>query len=294
MANGRRPAARRPRPGGEGRARAFISYAHDSDDHRDLVREFWFFLRRNGIDARSDIDAAERRQEWAKWIDSQLTAGDFILVIGSPAYRQRAAGFRNGTSGRGVEYEASLIRELLYADRAKWFPRILPVILPGRSHRELPDFLLPESSTVYRVTDFTVAGAESLLRYLTGQSRESTPDLGLIPELRPRRIPPPRPPAASERAANLDQLAAELSKLPIVATAGARRTFTEMIVERFDGHLMVGSDADLETFLRGLIDELAAQPGGLAGCADVVEFLHRGTPMAALIRQLVERAETIG
>jgi len=79
-----------------------------------------------------------------------------------------------------------------------------------------------------------------------------------------------------------------------VATAGARRTFTEMIVERFDGHLMVDNAADLAVYLRVLTDELAAQPGGLAACADVVELLHRGTPMATFIRQLVERAETIG
>ena len=228
------------------------------------------------------------------WIDSEFAAVDFILVVASPAYRRRATGYRNGAWGRGVEYEASLIRELLYADRARWFRRILPVVLPGRSRDELPEFLLPISATVYRVTDFTIAGAESLLRYLTDQAGEPTPEIGVIPELRPRRIPPPRPPVPSGRVETLDQLVAALSKLPIVATAGARRTFIEMIAERLDRDLAVDSEADLASYLRRLIDELAVRPGGLAACADVVELLHRGTHMASFIRQLVERAETIG
>jgi hypothetical protein len=32
--------------------RVFISYAHDSVEHRDLVRALWLLLRANGIDAK--------------------------------------------------------------------------------------------------------------------------------------------------------------------------------------------------------------------------------------------------
>ena len=45
--------------------RVLISYAHDDQAHVERVRDFWLFLRANGIDARLDLPAAEQRQDWA-------------------------------------------------------------------------------------------------------------------------------------------------------------------------------------------------------------------------------------
>lgn len=44
----------------DGRVRVFISYAHDSAEHQDSVRDFWVFLRATGFDARLDLPAANR------------------------------------------------------------------------------------------------------------------------------------------------------------------------------------------------------------------------------------------
>lgn len=41
--------------------RVFISYAHESDAHGEVVRAFWAFLRNCGIEATLDVTAAERR-----------------------------------------------------------------------------------------------------------------------------------------------------------------------------------------------------------------------------------------
>ena len=50
----------------------------------------------------------------------------------------------------------------------------------------MPLWLAPASATHYQVTEYTVAGAETLLRVLTGQPLEIEPALGAVPVLPPR------------------------------------------------------------------------------------------------------------
>ena len=45
------------------------------------------------------------------------------------------------------------------------------MVLPGGSIDDIPGFLTPAISTVYRVSDFTVAGAEALLRAIVQPPR---------------------------------------------------------------------------------------------------------------------------
>src|SRR5215475_7481156 len=83
-------------------ARVFISYAHDDRAHEDRVREFWLFLRAQGVDARLDLPATEQRQDWAQWMTQQVRDAGRVLVIASPEYRRRAEGDALPSEGRGV------------------------------------------------------------------------------------------------------------------------------------------------------------------------------------------------
>ena len=78
-------AAGRQGQGGAVPVRVFISYAHDDAAHGERVRDFWLFLRANGIDARLDLPAAEQRQDWAQWMTRQVRDADRIVVVASPA-----------------------------------------------------------------------------------------------------------------------------------------------------------------------------------------------------------------
>jgi hypothetical protein len=151
-------------------ARVFLSYAHDPDsaDHRAVVREFWHFLRSHGIDAHLDLEAEGQRQDWSLWMADQIRQADHILVVGSPAYRERAQGQSGPAAGRGVQWEARLIREAFYRDQDR-LNRFVPVVLPGQTRDGIPDFLAPATTTVYEVREFSLDGAESLLRLLTRQ-----------------------------------------------------------------------------------------------------------------------------
>lgn len=174
--------------------RVFISYAHDDAAHEDLVRDFWWSLRAQGVDAHADVTAAEDRQDWAQWMIGQIRDADRILVVASPAYARRANGDAEPDEGRGVQWEAGLIRNLVYEDQTGGVRRVLPVVLPSCSPRDIPLWLLPASAGYYRVSEFTVPGAEKLLRVLTGQPSEVEPPLGTPPALPPRPRPPTRPP----------------------------------------------------------------------------------------------------
>lgn len=169
-----------------GPVRVFVSYAHDDAEHEDRVREFWVFLREHGIDARLDKPAAQRRQDWPLWMLRQVRAATFVLLVASPAYRQRAEGEAPAGAGLGVQWEAALIREEVYADREAALNRFLPVVLPGCAQEDIPVWLGRATATHYAVSDYTVPGAESLLRLLTAQPYETEPPLGTPPVLAPR------------------------------------------------------------------------------------------------------------
>src|SRR5664280_3125755 len=84
-----------------GSVRVLISYAHDNEAHAELVRAFWTFLRREGIDARLDVTAATERQFWPQWMSEQIREARFVIVIASPAYGERAEDRGDPSVGRG-------------------------------------------------------------------------------------------------------------------------------------------------------------------------------------------------
>ncbi|HXT92854.1 MAG TPA: toll/interleukin-1 receptor domain-containing protein [Trebonia sp.] len=166
--------------------RVFISYAHDDLVHEDRVRDFWLFLRGNGIDAHADLPAAERRQDWTEWMTREVREADRVLVIASPEYRRRAEGDAPPDVGRGVQWEARLIRDRFYADQQAGLQVVIPVVLPGCSAAHIPLWLGRAATTHYVVSEYTTVGAEKLLRFLTGQPWEIAPPLGPVPVLPPR------------------------------------------------------------------------------------------------------------
>jgi len=169
------------------RVRVFISYAHGNPEHEDHVRRLWSFLCEQGIDARLDRPAAEKRQDWSIWMLQQIRVARFVLMIASPEYRRRAEGEALASEGPGVQWEAGLIRQEVYADQKAALNRFLPVVLPGCSAADIPRWMGPTTTTHYTISDYTVGGAESLLRLLTDQPYETQPPLGSVPVLLPRR-----------------------------------------------------------------------------------------------------------
>ncbi|WP_435179157.1 SEFIR domain-containing protein [Actinacidiphila sp. bgisy145] len=181
-----------PAPGTPHAPRVFVSYAHDDEPHVEAVRVFSEFLARDcGFDVHMDRWDLDRRRDWYLWAMHQITAADFVLVIASPMCRTVGDGRMADKSHRGLQSEMGILRELLHSDRAVWSAKLLPVVLSGRTPAEIPLFLQPQSADHYVVADLSPAGAEDLVRAITGrppyfrpQAAARTPAPGS-----PRRLP---------------------------------------------------------------------------------------------------------
>ena len=132
--------------------RVFISYAQESDEHRAVVRELWAFLRANGIDAVFDQVAAGQRQDWSLWMADRIRDADVVLCVASEQYRLRAESRTDQHVGRGVQWEARLIRDAFY-EAQQDLQKFVPVVVPGQAISGVPDFLAPATTTVYEVED---------------------------------------------------------------------------------------------------------------------------------------------
>ncbi|HEY4022835.1 MAG TPA: SEFIR domain-containing protein [Pseudonocardiaceae bacterium] len=157
----------------------FISYAHDSAEHKDLVRTFSTFLRvRIGLDTKLDQWDDNVRRDWSLWATQLFKIADYVVVVASPKYRKRSEGEALPDEGRGSQFEAAMIRDALTKDLGAATARILPVVLPGGSVEDIPMFLSPYSTTRFMISEFTNDGVAELIAAITGIGKYPLPELG--------------------------------------------------------------------------------------------------------------------
>lgn len=162
----------------------FISYAHDSAQHKKDVIAFGALLRiQLGINAHLDEWHAGQRRDWSEWALEQLETADFVLAIASPMFRERADGRGDVTEGRGSRYEGALMRDKMTEDRVTWMRKILPVVLPDGVVSDIPRFLQPYAATHYRIESMTLDSVMELWRVLVGRPQHPLPPLGTPPPL---------------------------------------------------------------------------------------------------------------
>lgn len=170
----------------------FISYSHDSAEHKAHVGRFAAFLRRRiGLDVRLDQWDDNVRRDWALWATRLFNAADFVIVIASPDFRKRADGEAPSDEGRGAQFEAAMLRNSLTKDHGAATQWILPVVLPGGSVDDIPTFLSPYSATHFKIGEFTWDGIAELRHAITGIGEHPLPELGVW-----RGEQPPAPAAA--------------------------------------------------------------------------------------------------
>jgi hypothetical protein len=110
----------------------FISYSHDSDEHRERVLGLSERLRKDGIETLLDqyVDGTPT-EGWPRWMLNQLDAADFVLVVCTETYYRRFRGHEVAGKGKGVDWEGALITSELYEARSrslKFLPLFLSVV----------------------------------------------------------------------------------------------------------------------------------------------------------------------
>ena len=152
---------------------ALISYSHDSPEHEKRVLELCNRLRARGIDAFVDQFLPGAPSEgWPLWMEQQIEGRDFTLMVCTEAYRRRFMGNEAAGIGRGVVWEARILRNLLY-EKSEWQARIVPVIIGSGDREFVP--------TVFRQHFYDLSDErsfESLLRHLLQQPGAEAGALG--------------------------------------------------------------------------------------------------------------------
>ena len=176
--------------------RVFISYSHESPQHTERVRVLAGHLRTDGCDCSLDLYEPHPAEGWPRWIDTQVDTADFVLVVCTADYYRKSQGRGLPRTGRGVQFEAVLIIDELYA-AGMLNERFIPVL-----YEDLDEELIPRplrSYTRYRLDQ--PGGYEVLLRHLTDQPLYPPPPLGRVPDLPSERPPAgdPYPPSRPSR-----------------------------------------------------------------------------------------------
>jgi hypothetical protein len=180
-------------PGNEA-PKVFVTYSHDSPEHKERVRLFAEFLHgRIGLDVHLDQWDDDERRDWSLWALEHLDTANYVVVIASPEYKRRAEGTAAPDQGRGSQFEAARIRDRLTRNLAGEIKRVLPVVFPQQAVEDIPNFLNPYSTTRYHIETFTEEGVADLLSAITGRARHQRPERGewrggTLSALAPRRV----------------------------------------------------------------------------------------------------------
>ena len=149
----------------------YVSYADVDEEHTRQAAQFGDFLMACGIPVHLAAWEEHRRTDRPTWSVRRILASDYVVVIVSRAYRRAANGECAAHEHQRAQFEAALLADRVFGDRAAWSPRILPVVLAGHKASDIPEFLQPNSATHFRLPELNVVAADSLLRALTSQPR---------------------------------------------------------------------------------------------------------------------------
>jgi tetratricopeptide (TPR) repeat protein len=161
--------------------KVFISYSHDSPEHADRVLELSDHLRADGIDCVLDQYEESPPDGFPVWMDRQIRAADFVLMICTPTYFRRVMREEEPGKGHGVAFESTLIYQYIYNEGTS-NKRFIPVLLEGGDASAIPT----PWQGVKKYRPMTQEGYEELYRRLTGQPLTPKPDLGQLRKMPPR------------------------------------------------------------------------------------------------------------
>jgi hypothetical protein len=160
--------------------RVFISYSHDSPEHKARVRQLGDSLKLKGLNVQLDTYQSDDPPErWPLWMERQLEYAQKVLLVCTETYSTRVKGEEVDGIGMGVCWEANQIYTELYLSQMK-SNKFIPVLF-DKSHRGfIPKPLRTHS---FFVIEEDGTGFEKLLRHLLGRVNEPAPATGSIPDL---------------------------------------------------------------------------------------------------------------
>ena len=155
--------------------KVFISYSQDSISFADKVLAFSNRLRSEGIDTILDQYEESPAEGWPRWMDRNIDDAEYVLVIGSVGYAQKAYGQTPSGKGLGVKWESNIIYQKIYsADTLN--SKFIPVVFNESDIKYIPTPL--QGVTHYNIGNN--AGYDKLYWRLRGISKSEKPALGKL------------------------------------------------------------------------------------------------------------------
>lgn len=246
----------------------FISYSHDSQEHKRWVLELATRLRANGIDAILDQWDLGPGGDLPHFMEQSISRSVRVLMVCTQRYVEKA----NAGTG-GVGYEKMIVTSDLISQIGS--KKIIP-ILRQSGVQDLPTFLGSKIYIDLSTDDRFETGFDQLLRELLDAPLFQKPPLGVAPTLAAAEVPRPTIPSP------LDQFMLALGSVYEAASdSGTVRkdlVFAKMGVSR----LMFDYALDLAVKNSFVVTRhpttlIFMQP---AGRARLVELLARGNGSA--------------
>lgn len=176
----------------------FISYTHDSEEHKERVLELAQRLRNDGVHSLMDRYILGHPPEgWPLWMERQIERADFVLLVCTPVFHRRFMGKEVPDKGLGSIWESVITRQVLYQAQGN-NTKFIPVLFEDADLYDIP-FILRNQYNNYSLWK----GYEQLLRLLTSQPEVIPNPLG------PGRILPPRERTGAEPFSTAEPLTPE-------------------------------------------------------------------------------------
>ena len=154
--------------------RVFISYSHDSTEHKDWVLGLASALRTNGIDAILDQWDLSPGQDMAAFMVQGIQTADRVLLICTGPYMSKAEA---GTGGVGYERLIVTAQVVGSIDTIKF----IPIVRNNTNARKVPNFLGPRMYIDFSDDGQYSAKLEDLMREIHQTRAVVKPPLGENP-----------------------------------------------------------------------------------------------------------------
>ena len=138
-------------------------------------------LRDNNVDAMIDQYIDSPPEGWPTWMEDEIEASEFVLVICTETYLRRFRKKEEVGKGLGATWEGAIITQELYNSQGR-NTKFIPVVFTADDAKHIPIVL--QGVNHYNPT--TEEGFDLLLRRLKGKHATPKPPLGPEPHLQPR------------------------------------------------------------------------------------------------------------
>lgn len=152
----------------------FISYSHDSEEHKNWIIQLATRLRSNGVDVILDAWNTRLGTDLASFMEQGLSKSNRVICVCSENYTIKANG---GKGGAGYEKQI-MTSELISDQNTDW---IIPLIVNNSSNRKTPTFLGARKYISFEDQNLYETRYEELLRDILDEPVLPIPPIGKNP-----------------------------------------------------------------------------------------------------------------